>query len=340
MNLCVEKIFSNLKVHTIIDGNVIASNGSTIYRVNYRDDDKEKINTIPNQNVKGLLSNNWLISRGLRLGVSQIKKLFDDLVLIFCNRTLILSDIHFSEFKVIDIPIRSFQLMDHNICVTGNYAYYSEYFPNKSRDSVHIYRSDDGDNWKEIYSFPAGSIKHIHVLQEDPYANKIWFSTGDSDEESIVGFADYDFSNMTIVGRGDQKWRTLEFLFARDKVYWGMDTPIKRSHLIEYDRSSNRTRKIGNFDGPIYNLRKINQGLYLIGTAAEGGPGEFDNKAHIWLSKDLNKWEDSMSYPKDNLPYLMGFGRFLFPNVISNKVVFSGHGLKKIDKKLVMCDVV
>ena len=36
----------------------------------------------------------------------------------------------------------------------------------------------------------------------------------------------------------------------------------------------------------------------------------------------------------------MGFGRFIFPDIINNEVVFSGDGLKKIDKKMVVCDVV
>ena len=340
MNLIVKKIFSNLKVHTIINENVIASSGSSIYRLRNPANGIEKINIIPKQQLKGFLSSSRLLSRGLRLGIFQIKKFFDNQVLIFCNRRLILSNSDFLKFKEIDIPIRSFQLMDHNISIAGDFIYFSEYFPNDSRDSVHIYRSNDGVNWSKIYSFPANSIKHIHVLQEDPYTHNIWFSTGDSDDESMVGFADYDFSNVNIVGCGDQKWRTLEFLFKKDKVYWGMDTSLQSSHLIEFDRISGNTREIGNFDGPIFNIKKIKNGFYLIGTATEGGPGELDNKAHIWLSKDLENWHDSISYSKDIFPYLMGFGRLIFPDVTEGKLIFSGNGLKQIDNKLVMCDVV
>lgn len=340
MNLKVSKILSNLKVHCVIHNHVIASNGSSIYNLHNKNFTQEKLNIIPNQNVKGFLSSNRLISRCLRLGIFQIKKLFDNLVIIFCNRKIILSNTDFSKFKLVDVPIRSFQLMDHSICVTGKYVYYGEYFPNKSRDNVQIYRSEDGSNWNKIFSFRRGSIKHIHVIQEDPYDNKIWFSTGDSDEESKLGFTDYDFSNITFVGMGDQTWRTLEFLFKKDKVYWGMDTPLKSSHLIEYDRRSKNIKKIGRFDGPIYNLKRTNLGIYLIGTAAEGGPGELDNKAHIWLSKDLKNWVDSISYAKDIYPYKMGLGRLLLPDRINNKIIYSGYSLKEIDKKLVICDVV
>ena len=339
MNLNIEKIFSNLKVHTVIDGYIIASNGSTLYGVNHKDNVTRKINKIPGQSIKGIFSRNRFISRGCRLGIHQIRKIFDDLVLIFCNWRLICTDTNFSKFNVIDIPNRCFQLMDHSICNTGNYVYFGEYFPNNARDSVNIYRSGDGNYWNKIYSFPRRSIKHIHVLQEDPFEKKIWFSTGDSDEESTVGFADYDFSDVTIVGKGNQTWRTLEFLFEKDKVYWGMDTPLENSCLIEYDRRSNKINHIGRFDGPIYNIKKTSLGLYLIGTAAEGGRGELDNNAHIWLSKDLKKWEDSISYAKDAYPYKMGLGRILFPDILKKKVIYSGNGLKLIDKKLVVGDV-
>jgi hypothetical protein len=340
MKLEIKKIYPGLRAHTLINGDIIASNGYTIYKIQNQNDGKIKLNEIPNQFIKKNLSNSRIFSRGLRLGISQIKKIFDDRVLIFCNKALLLSDVQFSEFKHIDIPIKCFQLMDHNICATDNYVYYSEYFPNKKRDEVRIFKSENGTDWDVIYKFPMGSIKHIHVLQNDPYTDKIWFSTVDNNDESMIGYASYDFSNLKIIGKGEQKWRTIEFHFAEDTVYWGMDSEIERSFLVKYDRNTKKTKLIGKFDGPIYNLKKVCKGYYLIGTTVEGGPAKTDDQAHIWLSTDLCQWKDVISYKKDIFPYFMGYGRLIFPGEMENMVIFSGQGLKDIDNKLIIGEIV
>ena len=138
MKIVIKKILHGLRAHTVIDGYIVASNGYCIYKVNYQGSYKKKINTIPSPLLKRILSKNRIISRAYRLGISQIKRTFNDKVIIFSNRNLLLSNLQFSEFKKINIPIRSFQLMDHNICVTNNYIYYSEYFPNFKRDNSKI----------------------------------------------------------------------------------------------------------------------------------------------------------------------------------------------------------
>ncbi|MFW6119995.1 MAG: hypothetical protein ACOC80_03725 [Petrotogales bacterium] len=329
---------SGFRVHTVINDSVIASDGYKIYKSNDYGENWFFCGKLPMNPLKKFLSNSNLISRLTRMGISQIKRIHNDNMIVCCDGLFFLSDLELCEFTKIDIPSSFFQLLDNSICVTSDYVYYGEYFPNVKRKKVKIFRIREGVEWKEIYVFPEKRIKHIHVLQHDPFTQRIWFSTGDADEECMVGHADVDFSNVEIIGENSQKWRTLEFLFTKDKVFWGMDTPERRSCLVEYDRDSRETKLLGRFDGPVYNLKEY-KNWFLVGTANEGGKGEIDNCAHLWVSKNLEDWEDLVYYEKDVYPYLAGFGRILFPDKLEEKIVFSGLGLKEIDNKTIVGEI-
>ena len=337
MKLKVERTIPNLRPHTILNDSLLASRGYKIYKSEDEGETWEFCNKLPVQYYKQFLSKNRLVSRLSRMGISQIKQISEDKLLICCDGNMFLSDLSFSYFKSIDIPIRFFQLLDNSICVTPEYIYYGEYFPNIRRKEVNIFRSEDGLDWEVIYSFPEKSIKHVHVLQYDTFSNRIWFSTGDANNECILGFTDLDFSNLTIIGKNSQKWRSLEFIFSEDRVYWGMDTPLVQSKLLSYNRRKGKVETIADFDGPIYNFKKVGKKGYIIVTAAEGGRGEWDNKAHVWYSSNLYDWKDSISYEKDTLPNIFGFGRLLLCNNMRERIIFSGLGVKEMDNKLLVC---
>jgi hypothetical protein len=333
MKLKVERIVPNLRLHTIINGCLIASRGYRIYKSNDNGETWGVCNRLPVHYYKEFLSKNRLISRLLRLGISQIRQIFEDKLLICCDRGMFLSDLSFSYFQRTDVPARFFQLLDNSICVTPEYVYYGEYIPNPRRTEVNVFRTKDGVHWEIAYSFLKKTIRHIHVLQYDTFSNKIWFSTGDADAECMLGFADLDFSSVSIIGENSQKWRCLEFIFTEDRVYWGTDTPLVQNELLSY-RKDGRVETIANFDGPIYNLRRIGNIGYIIVTATERGEGEWDSKAHVWHSTNLYNWEDAISFEKDPLPNLFGFGRLSLAENTREQIVLSASALRKVDNKL------
>ena len=283
---------------------------------------------MPAPYYKRCLSQNRPVSRLLRLGISQIKQIAGDKLLICGDWAMFLSDSSFTHFQRANVPSRFFQLLDNSLCVTPEYTYYGEYIPNPSRREVNIFRTRDGADWELAYSFSPKTIKHIHVLQYDKFSEKIWFSTGDADAECLLGFADQDFSNLAIIGGNNQKWRTLEFLFTEDFVYWGMDSPIMQNKLFSYCRKDGEIKEIADFNGPIYNLRKIGNKGYIILTGSEGGKSEWDNKAHIWYSNNLHKWQDCLSFEKDALPHIFGFGRLLLAENTGEKIILSASALE------------
>jgi len=79
--------------------------------------------------------------------------------------------------------------------------------------------SDDGQRWSTHVS--RSDVRHFHGLFHDPYTGSLWGTTGDTDDESVIGrFVNGKFRP---VGRGSQAWRAIDLAFTPEAVLWGMD---------------------------------------------------------------------------------------------------------------------
>lgn len=336
MDYQVERVIPNLRAQAIINNSIIASQGYSIYKSDDIGESWKKCGSLPVVCYKRALSAIRSTEKLFRKGISQIKQISKDSILICSDGSFYLSDRNFEKFDLIDIPIRAFQVLDNSICVTSHYIYYGEYFPNFKRESVNIFRSRDGLNWERIHSFPKHTIKHIHLIQYDPFFNMIWFSTGDNDMECSIGFSDFDFSKIEIIGKGNQNWRTLEILFEKDKIFWGTDSPDQQNKLISFNRFDGKTNVLSKLNGPIYNLKKISGGFLAI-TAVEHGKGEYDNNARVWFCKNLSDpWSELLKYKKEWIPLIFGFGRLSFGGEIGDKLFFSAQCLKDVDNSTIV----
>jgi len=332
----MEKTFSKLKALAIIDKEIIASNAYKIFSSKNEGKDWNLVNIVPVYYYQKFLSRIRILQRLFRFEISLIKKISDSNIIICCNKNMFISDLEFKNFKRVNINFRSYQLLNHSICIAKENIYYAEYFPNPKRKEVNIYKSSNGLDWEIIYTFKKKQIKHIHGIQYDPFIDKLWFCTGDLDKECMIAKTDLDFSDIEIIGKNDQIFRTIELLFFKDKVYWAMDSPVKKNHLIEFERKNKKIKQLQEFDSPVYSLKKMSEGYYIIATTSEKGLADTDKKAHIWISNDLKKWEDLLSYNKDILPNIFGHGRILFPDKFNDKLIFSGSGLEKIENKMII----
>ena len=98
---------------------------------------------------------------------------------------------------------------------------FGEYFRNDSRVPVRVYASDDdAQSWRVLHKFPAGRIRHIHALIEDPYRVGVWLCTGDLDDESFLAHSSNGGDQFDIVGGGSAGTvaRLLRPLHARVRV--------------------------------------------------------------------------------------------------------------------------
>ena len=104
------------------------------------------------------------------------------------------------EFQVTHRILRGTRPL-HITAVPSGKIYWGEYFDNRERAEVHIYVSTDrGLTWQIAYTFPAGSIRHVHNIVYDRWGDCLWILTGDDGAECKVLRASCDLD------RWDPRW--------------------------------------------------------------------------------------------------------------------------------------
>lgn len=168
------------------------------------------------------------------------------------NNKLISYDISSNSFSVIgelDIGKKYAHAYSHNfesaflLNTTNPYTIFAEY---GSGNDVEMYvwrTSDRGKTWKKVFTQGSrggnGEIKHFHCVQYDPYRKELWLASGDTDAEAKIWISANDGLNWTLKYSGSQKTRTLGFVFEKDAIYYGMDSPQPEepSHLYRINRN-------------------------------------------------------------------------------------------------------
>ena len=235
-------------------------------------------------------------------------------------------------------------ILHQSMCQTKEgHLYFGEYGMNPKRDEVNVYRSKDtGKTWHIIYTFPKGKIRHIHGCYYDKFTNKIWTLTGDFKGENLIQFSDLEFNNITILGDGSQSYRAVNLFFTEKEVHWIMDSPIENSYQFYYNRLTKDIVKLDYFNGPVWYLKTLEDGFYLAGSSVEVGDGVLSNKACLYLSKDLIKWEVIKEFKKDiwPMPYFKwGVLAFSEGKQSSKKFTMHFEGLKGLDGKAFICSI-
>ena len=131
---------------------------------------------------------------------------------------------------------------------------FGEYFRNDSRVPVRVYASDDdGQSWRVIHEFPAGRIRHVHALIEDPYRGDVWLCTGDLDHELFLARSSDGGQHFDIVGGGSQTWRACCVLFTPEHVYWGADTSkyVEHRNIYRLRRGEAEPEPLQAVDGAV-----------------------------------------------------------------------------------------
>ena len=60
--------------------------------------------------------------------------------------------------------------------------YFAEYVTESGERPTAIWKSTDrGETWAIAYEFPAGMVRHVHVVQCDPHDGALWIGSGDRD---------------------------------------------------------------------------------------------------------------------------------------------------------------
>ena len=175
-------------------------------------------------------------------------------------------------------PGRGRGLMAFGVTSDQNGAiYFGEYATEPCAHPVCIWKSTDGGRtWRNAFEFPAGTVRHIHTVQFDPYADAVWVGTGDRDEQCYVGVSNDGAATFAWMAHGTQKCRTCGFVFFPDVVLWGMDTGSEPNHLIGLQREKRTIHPHAELPGATYYHRKLDESRALLGLAQQ--------VAEVWVA--------------------------------------------------------
>ena len=165
-------------------------------------------------------------------------------------------------------------------------VFLGEYFRNRDRGDVRLYRSDDGGKtWETAHTFEAGQIKHIHAVQWDPYTDTIWVSTGDKDPECRIVWTRDGGKTLHTIGEGSQTWRSCMVAFTRDAIIWGSDTTPPNSGVFRWDRKTGAVTRLATLRGSSWFATRLAGGTLVVSAkdAPRKGSGR-TARTSLWAS--------------------------------------------------------
>lgn len=340
MHLKIQEKIPNFVVQYIDGEEILASSNYTIFRSQDGGRTFKRVINLPISNYSRFMGKCTLFSRALRLGIKTIIKLVNGTILAVASKQIF----HIKDDEVRTVhtfhkgfgPLRKGWCEDNN----GN-CYFGEYFLNNKRDSrVRLFKSsDNGRFWDVICSL--NKIRHIHSVQFDPYSKNVWLCTGDKDNESKIMFSEDEGETWIDIASGNQMFRTLSLTFTKKHIYWGTDIPTRQNYICRYLRSNETIEKLTQVDGPVHYSTTVGRKFKVFATTVEGNSegisSQWDKKSHIWISKDGIRWYDIMSLKKDLWPYILGYGRIIFPNGENkaNDLYFTTQALQYFDNMLI-----
>lgn len=257
----------------------------------------EPFATCPGLPGERWMSRSRLLARLGRLGVQALRPLPDGGVVAVLRRRIVWCAPGSRRFReVLRIERGSRPL---NICVTSSgRIYFGEYFNNPDRESVHVYSSKDGEKWSKVHTFPAGSIRHIHNIVEDPYRDGLWVLTGDSDEESGLWFSGDNFRTLDCVVGGTQRARAVALIPLEEGLIVPTDTPNEQNYVQYYDLETGELIQLASLPNSAFHAMKQG-GLLFISTVAEPSSCNDSQLAAVFVSEDGTHWQRLASFRRD-----------------------------------------
>lgn len=202
----------------------------------------------------------------------------------------------------------------HIAATPDDHLLWGEYFDNPQREEVHIYSSNDrGATWQVAYTFPKGSIRHVHNIVYDRWENCLWILTGDNGTECQILKASCDLRSIDVVLSGNQQARAVALVPASDGVYFSSDTPFETNHVYFLDRVGRVTKVADLNSSSIYGCR-VGDTVFF-STMVEPSPVNVDRTVGVYSGTDGHTWQRPLQWKKDSLPMgLFQYGNAFLPD--------------------------
>ncbi|HWY57420.1 MAG TPA: hypothetical protein VNZ03_23345 [Terriglobales bacterium] len=202
----------------------------------------------------------------------------------------------------------------HFATTPNDHIFWGEYFNNPRRDEVHIYVSTDrGAHWDVAYTFPGGTIRHVHNIVYDEWDNCFWVLTGDHDSECRILRASCDFKTVEVVLCGSQQTRSAALVPTPDGIYFSSDTPLETNHVYRLDRRGD-LRQVATLNSSSTHGCRVGNGIFF-STMVEPSAINSSRDVYLYGSADGGRWQLLEQWEKDRWPMgLLQYGNAFLPD--------------------------
>ena len=292
------------------------SKGYTLFKMNLKNLRRgnimlEKIGSYKPDIVRGLASKNRILTRLFRAGFHAVR-MWDSEIIGIVAKNIVKFDEKGSKFVSVFKIKRGTRPFGMAVTPEGK-LYWGEYFDNKERDEVYVYGSEDGGySWDIVYTFPKGSIRHIHNIFYDSYENCLWVLTGDYGKEPKIIKFSTDWRTIDIICEGTQQARAASMIFREDKIYYATDTELEQNYIYSIDRKTGKIERLLPLPGP--SIFASEAGKYMF-VSTHSEPGRlFNPYAFLYISEDGEEWFECLKWRKDKLhPLFFQYGSIILP---------------------------
>ena len=290
-----------------------------------------------NSSKERLLGRSRLISRLLRLGVRAAESIDNERIVLSIGNMLFELNVNLggvSKGYFCGEGIRPLKFTKvTKIDGFEDGLYFGGYLGNMDKKPVHVYHRVGEDDWEAIYTFPQGTINHVHAIVSDPYRKCLWIFTGDFDEAAAIWKVTDGFKNVERVASNSQKYRGCVVFALPEGLLYATDAPFADNYIYLMNTQTYGVKEICSIDGScIYGCQWKDK--FVFSTAVEGdgrnetllnlifekkrGVGIKDDYSHIYFG-DINKgFKEIYNEKKDIWPFLFQYGAFKFTSSVNN----------------------
>jgi hypothetical protein len=167
--------------------------------------------------------------------------------------------------------------------------YFGQYSRNHNRHEVSVFAStDSGEHWYVAYTFPAGTVRHVHRVQYDSLRHSLLVLTGDSGSECGIYQTTDRFCTLNLLFGGTQKARAVSVIPIPQGWVIPGDANAERNHILLLE-SDGKMQCLDKLPSSAFSTCQTRQG-YFISTGVEPSKVNTEPHATIWASKDGLSW--------------------------------------------------
>lgn len=229
--------------------------------------------------------------------------------------------------------------------------YYGGYLMNMEKKSVDIYYRSGVDCWEVVYTFPQGTINHVHCVVPDSYRQCLWVFTGDFEDAAAIWRVTDNFRKVERVVCNDQKYRGCVAFALPEGLLYATDSPFADNFIYLMNPETFETEPLFSLHGScIYGCQWKDDFVFSSTVEGDGrnmgkidflfgrkrGAGIKDDFVHMYKGNLVDGFQEIYKEKKDGLPFLFQFGVFKFPYGKNNTetLYFQPVATKKNDLRL------